>query len=162
MTMRYTRRVLILIAEDDLDDQLLIRDALEESGCRNPIRFVNDGEELLEYLRHQGSYTDSALSPMPGLIVLDLNMPRMDGREVLGHLKQDRMLRQIPIVILSTSTAQEDVRHAYDLGANSFLEKPGRFGELVALISRFNSFWLDAAELPVSNERYVAASSTSE
>lgn len=156
--MRYTRRVLILIAEDDADDQLLIRDALQESGCRNPIRFVNDGEELLEYLRHHGNYTDPALYPKPGLIVLDLNMPRMDGREALGQIKHDRGLRQIPIIILSTSTAQEDIRNAYDLGANSFLGKPGRFDELVALISKFNSFWLDAVELPVSNERFAAAS----
>lgn len=158
--MRYTKRVLILIAEDDVDDQLLIRDALQESGCRNPIYFVNDGEELLEYLRHQGRYTDSALYPRPGLIVLDLNMPRMDGREVLGHIKRDRVLRHIPVVVLSTSTAQEDVRNAYDLGANSFLGKPCRFGELVALISAFNNYWLDAVELPVNRERYATASAT--
>ena len=103
------KSIMILMAEDDADDRLLVKDALAESRVLNELRFVGDGEELLQYLRHEGRYSDPASSPRPGLILLDLNMPRKDGREALQEIKADPALRRIPVVVMTTSKAEEDI-----------------------------------------------------
>lgn len=138
----------ILMADDDEDDRLLTREALEESRVLNRLDFVKDGVELLEYLRHEGQYTDPATSPRPGLILLDLNMPRMDGREALREIKSDPSLRGIPIVILTTSKAEEDMVRGYDLGAASYITKPVTFEGLVELMKAVGRYWVGFVELP--------------
>ena len=145
----FRRRVTILMAEDDEDDRLMARDALAEGRVTSELRFVADGEELLQYLRREGRYADPETSPRPGLVLLDLNMPRMDGREALAAIKGDPALRAIPVVILTTSKAEEDVLRAYDLGVNSFITKPVTFAGLVETMTTFAAYWLDTVDLPV-------------
>ncbi len=128
------RPIWILIADDDADDRMLARDALEESRLVNDLRFVEDGERLMDDLHRQGRYTDPELSPRPGLILLDLDMPRKDGREALREIKSVPSLRQIPVVVLTTSGAEEDIIRTYDLGVNSFRVKPVTFDALVSLM----------------------------
>jgi CheY-like chemotaxis protein len=145
--------ITILIADDDDDDRVLVRDALSESRLANDLRFVGDGEELLEYLRRQGKYTDARSSPRPGLILLDLNMPRMDGREALREIKADPELRCIPVVVLTTSKAEEDIYKTYDLGVNSFISKPVTFDGLVAIMHGLRRYWFEIVELPPQDNR---------
>lgn len=140
--------ITILIADDDDDDRILARDALAESRLANDLRFVCDGEELIEYLRRQGKYADPKLSPRPGLILLDLNMPRKDGREALREIKADPDLRSIPVVVLTTSKAEEDIYKTYDLGVNSFISKPVTFEGLVAIMHGLRRYWFEIVELP--------------
>src|SRR3954470_8408480 len=113
--------ITILYADDDLDDQLLVKEALAEARLLNDLRFVGDGEELLDYLHRRGVYADRSKSPRPGLILLDLNMPRKNGREALAEIKQNPDFRRIPIIVLTTSRAEEDIYRSYDLGVNSFI-----------------------------------------
>ncbi|CAN5546196.1 response regulator [soil metagenome] len=141
----------ILCADDDADDRLLLRDALHQSKLANPLHFVEDGEELMSYLRHQGRYTDPATSPRPGLILLDLNMPRKDGREALGEIKADPGLRTIPVIVLTTSAAEVDILHSYDVGANSYIMKPVSFEELVQVVRDLGRYWFQIVELPVGD-----------
>jgi len=136
------------MADDDADDRRLTKEALEESRLANGIRFVEDGEELMEYLRHQGKYAPASESPRPGLILLDLNMPRYDGRAALKEIKNDPELRQIPIVILTTSKADEDVYRSYDLGVNSYIVKPVTFEALVDILQTIEKYWIEIVELP--------------
>jgi CheY-like chemotaxis protein len=146
---RTTRRVItILMADDDPDDRLFAREALEESRLANDLHFVEDGEELLDYLLHRGKYTDAEHAPRPGLILLDLNMPRMDGREALHRIKENEHLRAIPIVILTTSRAEEDIFRSYNLGANSFISKPVTFDGLVDVMKVLGRYWFEIVELP--------------
>jgi CheY-like chemotaxis protein len=145
--------ITILIADDDDDDRILARDALAESRLANDLRFVCDGEELLEYLRRTGPYTDPQLSPRPGLILLDLNMPRMDGREALREIKADPDLRSIPVVVLTTSKAEEDIYKTYDLGVNSFISKPVTFEGLVEIMHGLRRYWFEIVELPPQDVR---------
>ncbi len=140
--------IMILMAEDDADDRLLVKDALEESRVINELRFVEDGEELLEYLRRQGRYADPDTSPRPGLILLDLNMPRKDGREALQEIKADPNLRRIPIVVMTTSKAEEDIFRSYDSGASSYITKPVTFDRLVDLMKTLGHYWIEFVELP--------------
>lgn len=140
--------ITILYADDDEDDRLLVAEALAESRLRNELYCVEDGEQLLDYLRRRGRYSDPSTSPRPGLILLDLNMPRLDGREALAEIKRDSELRRIPIVVLTTSKAEEDVVRAYDLGVNSFITKPVTFGALVELIRVLGRYWFEIVELP--------------
>ena len=143
------RPVTILLADDDEDDQLLIRDALQDARLANPIRCVQDGQELLDYLRREGAYADpSADAPLPGIILLDLNMPRKDGREALAEIKSDPNLRRIPVVVLTTSEDEADVVRSYDLGVNSFITKPVTFTGLVAALRTWQHYWLELVELP--------------
>ena len=142
------RSITILLAEDDPDDRLLLQDALLEGRLVNDLRCVEDGEDLLDYLYHRGRYADRDASPRPGLILLDLNMPRKDGREALREIKGDPGLRQIPVVVLTTSKAEEDIFRSYDLGANSFITKPVTFASLVNLMRSLEEYWLDIVELP--------------
>lgn len=140
--------ITILYADDDPEDRMLVKEAWEESRVANVMAFVEDGEELMDYLRRQGKYTEIADSPLPGLILLDLNMPKKDGREALKEIKSDPRLRAIPIVILTTSKAEEDVFRAYDLGVNSFIVKPVTFQSLVDLTLTLNRYWFEIVELP--------------
>ena len=143
-----TLPVTILVADDDADDRQLIAEAFEEAKILNDLRFVEDGVELLEYLRHEGKYEAPEQSPRPGLILLDLNMPRMDGREALERIKGDRHLRSIRVVIMTTSKAEQDVVRSYDLMASSFITKPVRFESLVDVVKTLGKYWLEIVELP--------------
>jgi CheY-like chemotaxis protein len=138
----------ILMAEDDSDDRLLVKDAMAESGWEGDLRFVEDGEQLLDYLRQCGKYSQPATAPRPGLILLDLNMPRKDGREALREIKADTELRRIPVVVFTTSKAGTDIGGMYDLGANSFITKPIQFEALVNVMRVLGQYWFDAVELP--------------
>lgn len=143
-----TKPITILLADDDADDRELARDALAESRLANELRYVQDGEELLEYLQRRGRYADPAHSPRPGLILLDLNMPRKDGREALREIKSDPSLRHIPIVVLTTSKAEEDIYRTYNLGVNSFITKPVTFDGLVSVMRGLGRYWFEIVELP--------------
>ena len=137
----------ILMADDDTDDQLLAKEALTEARLANALYFVKDGEELLDYLHNRGKYAEQP-SPRPGLILLDLNMPKMDGREALKEIKEDAELRRIPIVVLTTSTAEEDILRTYDLGVNSYITKPVTFEGLVEVMKSLSKYWFEIVELP--------------
>src|SRR6202522_4171699 len=140
--------ITILMADDDADDRRLTRDALEESRLANDLRFVENGEELLDYLRHQGKFTNVEEAPRPGLILLDLNMPRKDGRTALKEMKADPDLRQIPVTVLTTSKADEDIFRSYDLGVNSYIVKPVTFEALVDILQTLEKYWFEIVELP--------------
>jgi CheY-like chemotaxis protein len=148
--------IVILIAEDDAEDRMLVKDALTESRLANNIHFVEDGEQLLDYLNNRGKYEDKIANPSPGLILLDLNMPKMDGREALREIKKDSKLRIIPIVVLTTSQAEEDVLKTYDLGVSSFITKPVTFASLVEIMKILGKYWFEIVELPgkVSKSNY--------
>jgi CheY-like chemotaxis protein len=143
--------ITILMADDDADDRELTRDALQDSWLAKQMKFVVDGQELIDYLRRQGRYAErSRDAPRPGIILLDLNMPRMDGREALAEIKSDQSLRAIPIVVLTTSKDEEDVTRTYDLGANSFISKPVTHTGLVDVMRSLTKYWLEVVELPLS------------
>ena len=144
----------ILMADDDADDLLLAKDALAESHLQSEVHVVENGEELLDYLFHRGKYSDGS-APRPSLILLDLNMPRKDGREVLRELKADPDLRRIPVVVLTTSKADTDVGIIYELGANSFITKPVEFAALVNIMKLLGSYWLGLVELPAPKRTYL-------
>ncbi len=145
---RKGQSVTILVAEDDEDDRLLMQEALEENRLANDLHFVADGVELMDYLNRQGAYTDPKSSPRPSLILLDLNMPRKDGREALKEIKANPDLRQIPIVVLTTSKAEEDILRTYDLGVSSFIAKPVVFNSMVQIMKMLGSYWFEIVELP--------------
>ena len=142
------KTISILLAEDDPDDRYLIGEALEENLVTNELYIVEDGEELLDYLYQRGKYNDKEKWPRPGLILLDLNMPRKDGREVLGEIKADPELRRIPIVVLTTSQAEEDITRTYDLGISGYVTKPSSFSGLLETIKAIGEYWLQIVELP--------------
>ena len=145
--------VVILLADDDEEDRMLACDALAESRLSNQIYCVTDGEDLMDYLHRRGKYNPPALAPRPGLILLDLNMPKKDGREALREIKSDRNLRQIPVVVLTTSNADEDILRSYDSGASSFISKPVTFGGLVDLMKGLGRYWFEIVDLPRAEER---------
>lgn len=147
--MPLTKSIVILMADDDADDRLLAKDALAECRLANDLHFVENGEELLEYLQRRGKYTQLADSPRPGLILLDLNMPKKDGREALKEIKADPELRKIPVVVLTTSKADTDIGRIYELGANSFISKPVSFDSLVDVMQILGRYWFEIVELPV-------------
>lgn len=140
--------ITILIADDDPDDRMLALEALNENHLTNNIYFVEDGEELLDYLHHRGQYTDVVSAPRPGMILLDLNMPRMDGRESIREIKSTAELRDIPVVILTTSKSEEDIARTYNLGANSYITKPVTFEGLVEVMRGLRRYWFEIVELP--------------
>ena len=139
---------LILIVDDDADDRLLIEDAFRDREVRNPRRYLTDGEQLMDYLRRRGIYTDASAHPIPGLILLDLNMPRKDGREALREIKSDPALRHIPVVVLTTSKAKEDIARTYRDGGNSFITKPATYSALLDLVRTLGNYWLRIVDLP--------------
>ncbi|HLL60486.1 MAG TPA: response regulator [Candidatus Nitrosocosmicus sp.] len=140
--------IIILLADDDPDDRMMTEDALAESRLANDLHCVDDGEELLDYLYHRNKHSDPQKSPRPGLILLDLNMPKVDGREALKEIKKDASLRQIPIVVLTTSKTEEDIYKSYDLGVNSFITKPVTFEGLVQAMKTMGKYWFEIVELP--------------
>ena len=142
------KTVIILMADDDEDDRLMTKEALEEAKVFNDLRFAEDGEELMDYLYHRGKFSDPVSSPMPGMILLDLNMPRKDGREALREIKEDPELRHIPIVIMTTSKEQEDIYKTYNLGVNSFISKPVSFDSLVEIMRALTHYWFEIVKLP--------------
>lgn len=149
--MTERKPITILLADDDEDDRILARDALADSRLANDLRIVEDGEELMDYLLRRGRYAAPQDSPRPGLILLDLNMPKMDGREALKEIKSDAGLRRIPVVVLTTSKAEEDIYRSYDLGANSFVTKPVMFDSLVKVMKDLGKYWFEIVELPGDN-----------
>jgi CheY-like chemotaxis protein len=136
------------MADDDADDRQMTLEAFEESRLANDLRFVENGAELMEYLRRQGKYADAELSPRPGLILLDLNMPKKDGREALREIKSDPKLHNIRVVVMTTSKAEEDIVRTYDLGAASYVTKPVTFAALVEVVRTMGKYWLEIVELP--------------
>jgi CheY-like chemotaxis protein len=140
----------ILIADDGPDDRLMVKETWEENLLANGLVFVEDGEELMDYLYRRGKYVELKNSPFPGLILLDLNMPKKDGCKALKEIKADPDLRQIPVVVLTTSRAEEDIYRAYDLGVDSFITKPLTFEAFVGIIRTIGKFWLEIVELPTS------------
>ena len=143
------KSIVILMADDDADDRLLAKDALAECKLGNDLHFVENGEELLDYLHRRGKFTPGT-APRPGLILLDLNMPRKDGREALREIKLDPEFRRIPVVVLTTSKADTDISKIYELGANSFIAKPVTFDSLVNVMKALGKYWLEIVELPAS------------
>jgi CheY-like chemotaxis protein len=139
---------IILIADDDADDRLLIKEAFEESEWKNPLHFVQDGVELLDYLYRQNKFAVLAGEPLPDLILLDLNMPRKNGIEVLEEIKSDERLKTIPIIVFTTSKAEEDILRSYNLGVNSFITKPVSFDLLVELTKSLAKYWFEIVKLP--------------
>lgn len=139
-------RAHIVVAEDDEDDRILTAAALEESHFANPVDFVADGEELMTYLRRDDQ-------PLPALILLDWNMPRKGGREVLHEIRQDDSLRHLPVIVLTTSQQEEDVRQSYMLGANSFITKPVTFEGLVAIMNMVYRYWFQVVQLPLERQQ---------
>ena len=140
--------VTILLADDAPDDRMLARDAFEESRLRNQLDMVEDGEELMDYLLDRGKYAGDGARPRPSLILLDLNMPRKDGREALKEIKSSPELRRIPVVVLTTSKAEEDIFRTYDLGVNSFIVKPVTFEGMVDVLKTLGKYWFEIIELP--------------
>lgn len=148
MTGQRASSITILMADDDPDDRMMAKEALDECRLVNDVRFVVDGVELLAYLRRQGAYAQPGAAPRPGLILLDLNMPKMDGREALREIKADPALRQIPIVVMTTSRAEEDIYRTYDLGVSSYVAKPMTFESLVQVMRTLGTYWLEIVALP--------------
>ena len=145
---RSTFPVRIVVADDDADDRMMIKDAFAESKLGNEIDFDEDGIELLEYLRCEGKFAHLAGKPYPGFILLDLNMPRKDGRTVLKEIKNDPLLHRIPVVVLTTSKAEEDIIKTYNLGVNSFICKPVSFDKLVDIVKTVGHYWIEIVALP--------------
>jgi CheY-like chemotaxis protein len=142
------KSITILMADDDPEDCELMQEALKENQVINDLHFVHDGEELMDYLHQRGKYLPPESSPRPDLILLDLNMPRKDGREALQEIKADASLRLIPVVALTTSSAEEDIIRTYNLGANSFITKPVTFDGLVEVMKALKKYWFEIVELP--------------
>jgi CheY-like chemotaxis protein len=143
------KSISILIADDDEEDRMLALEAFQESRLANDLRFVSDGEELMDYLYRRGQFIDPSNSPRPGLILLDLNMPKKNGREVLQEIKANPRLRNIPVVVLTTSKADTDICQSYNLGANSFITKPVTFDGLVEVVKTLGKYWFTVVELPL-------------
>jgi CheY-like chemotaxis protein len=135
----------VLLVEDDPGDVLMTQEAFEEHKVRNKLNVVSDGEEALAYLRREDPHTDAA---RPDLILLDLNLPRIDGREVLAVIKDDADLRRIPVVVLTTSQADEDILHSYSLHANAYVTKPVDFERFIAVIRQIDEFFVSVVKLP--------------
>lgn len=148
---KLSKPITILMADDDADDRKMTKDAFEESRVGNDLRFVEDGVELMDYLKRRGQYADPASSPRPGLILLDLNMPKKDGREALAEIKSDPALKTIRVVILTTSKAEADIYRTYNLSASSYITKPVTFEGLVEVVRTLGRYWLEIVELPGDN-----------
>ncbi len=139
---------IILVADDDEDDRMMLREALQICDFRHAVHFVSDGQELMDYLQQSGKFSSQLGLPRPRLVLLDLNMPRKDGREALREIKQSTHLRSIPVVVLTTSKAEEDIVKTYDLGVNSFITKPTNFESLVAVAKDLSRYWFQIVNLP--------------
>lgn len=145
------KRIVILIADDDREDREMTKEAFDELRIINDLRFVNDGQDLMDYLTRTGEFADPAKSPTPDLILLDLNMPRKDGREALDEIKSNPNLKTIPVVVLTTSKQEEDIMKSYNSGANSFVTKPVTFEGLLDAVKTFEKYWVEIVCLPTNN-----------
>ena len=143
--------ITVLTAEDDPDDRAMVKEAFQKSGQNNSLFFVQDGIELLQYLRKLGRYSAPISTPRPDLILLDLNMPRMDGRQALAEIKADPDLRSIPVVVLTISNIQDDILHTYDLGGAGFIIKPESFEGMVEMVNGLSQYWFEVVELASGN-----------
>jgi CheY-like chemotaxis protein len=148
MGKNYGKLVTVLMADDDPDDRMLAQEAWEENRLDNPLYFVEDGEQLMDYLYRRGQYAHLTDEHLPSLILLDLNMPKKDGREALKEIKADPTLRRIPVVVLTTSKAEEDIFRTYDLGVNSYITKPVTFEGLIGVVKTLSRYWFQNVELP--------------
>ena len=148
--------ITILMADDDADDRMMTKEAFAESLVRNDLRFVEDGEELLDYLHRRGKFADPATSPRPGLILLDLNMPKKDGREALREIKADPRFKSIRVVVMTTSKAEEDIARTYDLSASSYITKPVTFDALLDVIRVLGKYWLEIVQLPENGDDHAS------
>ena len=153
--MNAPKQKMILMAEDDMDDRLLVTDALNECKLENAIRFVADGEELMDYLLRRGKYLTPESAPRPTFILLDLNMPRKDGRQALREIRAHPDLRRLPVVVFTTSKAETDVETVYDLGANSFVVKPVAFDALVKIVGQLAQYWFGIVEQPSPRHQFL-------
>ncbi len=142
------KQITILLAEDATHDQNLMRQAVQESHPLWRLDIVKDGEELLDYLHHRRQYSQLAIAPRPNLILLDWHLPKLNGPEVVQAIKSDSNLRRIPIVVLTTSSSEDDIRRSYELGASSYLTKPMTFELLVEAVNTLGEYWFDIVELP--------------
>jgi CheY-like chemotaxis protein len=145
---KIARPITILMADDDADDRQMAKEAFHESKLGNDLRFVEDGIELMDYLQRRDKYADPASSPLPGLLLLDLNMPRKDGWEALREIKADPNLRMLRVVILTTSKAEQDIVRSYGLSAASYIAKPVTFSGLLEVVKVLGRYWLEIVELP--------------
>src|SRR5579859_795619 len=152
--------IVILMADDDEDDILLTQKALKQGKLLNELYCVRDGEELLDYLFHRGSYTDASTAPRPGVILLDLNMPRKDGREALKEIKAHQDLKDIPIVVFTTSKAEEDIYRSYKLGVNSFITKPVTFENMIEVMQALGKYWFEVVTLPADTKKETYGNTT--
>lgn len=141
------KSVVILMADDDADDRLLTREAFDASQVANELRFVEDGVQLMDYLYNRNQFADKAANPKPGIILLDLNMPKKDGRESLAEIRKDPQFNNIRVIVLTTSKAEEDIYRSYNLGAASYITKPVTFEALVEVIRTLGKYWLEIVEL---------------
>jgi CheY-like chemotaxis protein len=148
MAKHREKRTVVVIAEDDPDDRLLIKDAIKEAVQSVEVFFVQDGAEMLDYLYRRGKYTDMGEAAQPELVLLDLNMPKKSGLEVLEEIKADPALRSIPVVVLTTSRAPEHVMRSYELGGNGFITKPNSYAELVSMMESLDRYWFKTVQLP--------------
>ena len=146
--MGKNRPPIILLADDDEDDRNLIKDACDEAGLTCALKFVEDGEKLLAFLRGEGAFADEECAPFRGIVLLDLNMPGMDGRQALREMKADPALKPIPVVVLTSSGSQEDVARTYEEGGSSFIIKPSTFEGLVELVAALDHYWLEVVSIP--------------
>jgi len=145
------RSIVILMAEDDPDDQKITKKAFERARVRNRLLFVNDGQELLDYLHREERYADKEEFPDVDLVLLDLNMPRKDGRTALAEIRADAKLRHLPVVAMTTSRAEQDILRTYQLGVNSYITKPVTFEELVTAVRELSTYWVEIVRLPHHN-----------
>ncbi|MET1256229.1 response regulator [Aliikangiella maris] len=143
------RSPVITIAEDDLDDTFLLKRAFKETGSLSELRFVKDGRELIQYIQRQPPFNDNQLYPFPDLILLDLNMPNVDGRESLEWIKGNVQYNHIPIIVLTTSSNEADILSAYDLGANSYITKPNNFKAFIEIVHTIHQYWFTTVKLPL-------------
>jgi CheY-like chemotaxis protein len=148
MTHSSGRPVIILLAEDDPGDQELTRRFLAEGPMHHELYIVRDGEEALDYLWRRGPYQNPTTSPRPDLVLLDLNMPKIDGRQVLERMRADATLRRLAVVVLTTSQREEDILHTYDLGANSYITKPADLQRFMQVIQALETYWFQTVVLP--------------
>ena len=148
MTEEFPREAVILMAEDNPAEQRLAERALGRGIIQCDLRMVSDGEETLDYLYRRGQYEDVSTSPRPDLLLLDLNMPKLDGRQVLEKMKQDSDLKQIPVVVLTTSKAEQDIARSYELGCNSYMNKPVEVDTFVSVLKSLQEYWFKLVVLP--------------
>ena len=139
--------MIILIADDDADDRMFLEQAMRQNGYSQGIQFVNDGEELMDYLYRKGEFNNQN-APWPSMLILDLNMPRKNGFQALLEIKENPKLRRLPVIVMTTSSAEEDVLKTYNLGVNSFVTKPFNYNRLVEIVGTLKAYWMDMAKLP--------------